>query len=546
MSFRSFIWALLACATLGLENKTHAQSAIVPDQLILQLNPDQSPANVLADLQLSFPEQPLHLEPLAPALGLFRLDGNPTGDLQQWLEHVQQNTSVRIAQYNHTLQRRLIPSDPSFPLQWGMNNTGGLGLEGADIDAPEAWDVSTGGMTLHGDTLVIAVIDDGFDRNHEDLMFWTNRGEIAGDGLDNDGNGYIDDVQGWNGTDGNAILPVAPHGTHVCGIAAALGDNGTGVTGVNWNLPILPVYADLEEDDVVAAYGYVHAMRALYDASNGTQGAYVVVTNSSFGLDFAQPEDFPIWCAMYDSLGALGILSPAATINAFVNVDVVGDVPTGCASEFMIAVTNTDNDDELHSAGFGPLSIDLGAPGTGVYSTTPGDNYGYNSGTSMATPHVAGTIALLYSAACTRLLDAYEADPSAIALRMKDYLLQGVTIVADLSDRTLSGGRLNINQSLMAMLDDYCRPEGLNGVPQPETFRLFPVPASDVLYVEMASSVAQIGDHWMLYDGIGRVVRSGIWPTDAQQKLEISVEGLPAGYYVFADSHGRSARLIKE
>lgn len=530
-----------------------AQSGIIPGQFILQLNGSPSADQFLSGLQRDYPQQDFSIHALGELLGLYRLEGQAVADGEEWLRILQQYPAVRVAQFNHRLERRLIPSDPSFPLQWGMFNSGGIGLSGADISAPEAWDITTGGKTVRGDTIVIAVIDDGFDLDHEDLWFWRNRLEIAGDGLDNDGNGYIDDVQGWNGTDGTPTLPERLHGTHVCGIAAALGNNGVGVTGVNWNAPILPVYADLEEDDVVAAYAYVHSMRRLYNQSGGSLGAYVVVTNSSFGLDFAQPEDFPIWCAMYDSLGTLGILSPAATINAMLNVDAIGDVPTTCASDFLIAVTNTDVQDELNGAGFGPLNIDLGAPGSGVYSTVPGNNYGYNSGTSMATPHVAGTVALLFAAACPELLDAYAEDPPGIALALRDFLLQGVDTVPDLLDRTVSGGRLNIARSMNRMLDAWCRPNGLEATAMFPAYQLYPNPAWGSIYVErgLASGTASPGQSggqsgWVIYNTLGVVVRQGNWPlNDPDSRLEVSVQDLPAGMYWFQPEPGMRALPVQ-
>jgi len=528
--------------------QTLEAESIIRGQYLLQLQPGQQAAAVLTSLQASYPEEPIALKPLAPALGLYRLDLAPESDPGIWLTRLQALPGLQTVQVNHKLQKRLIPSDPNFPLQWGMNNLGGLGMAGADIDAPEAWDISTGGVSALGDTIVIAVVDDGFDLNHEDLWFWTNRSEIPGDSTDNDNNGYLDDYQGWNASDQSPDLPSVLHGTHVCGIAAALGNNGVGVTGVNWNTPILPIFAELEEDDVVAAYGYIHAMRKRYDASGGAEGAFVVVTNSSFGLDFAQPEDFPIWCAMYDSLGALGILSPAATINAFQNVDIIGDVPTTCSSPYMIAVTNTDNDDELHGAGFGAENIDLGAPGTGVYSTSPGNAYTYNTGTSMATPHVAGTIALLYAAACPRFLEDYRIDPAGMALLIRQYLLDGVTPVDDLALRSVSGGRLNIHQAMLALLDGYCRPDGLEQTPAiSDTPRLYPNPlaAGGTLYVEGPATLSAASPSepqtWSLCDAQGRPLKSGNWTRDAL--LALPLENLTPGLYFF-ESAGTATPVL--
>ncbi|MBP8754784.1 MAG: S8 family serine peptidase, partial [Chitinophagales bacterium] len=215
--------------------------------------------------------------------------------------------------------RSTIPNDLSFPLQWNFYNDGTTGgIADADIDADEAWDITTGGLTALGDSIVIAVIDDGFDINHLDLNFWKNYNEIPSNGIDDDGNGYIDDFNGWNVLTETDVLDEYLHGTHVSGIAGAKGNNGFGVTGVNWDVKIMAVSIGLAvyESNALEAYAYVFDQRKLYDETNGEKGAFVVVTNSSFGIDYQLPEDYPIWCAMYDSLGRLGILNAAATINS--------------------------------------------------------------------------------------------------------------------------------------------------------------------------------------------------------------------------------------
>src|SRR5262249_49534599 len=162
--------------------------------------------------------------------------------------------------------------------------------------------------------------------------------------------------------------------------------------GVNWNVQLMPLKGVGTEDQTVEAYTYVLEMRKKYNDSNGASGAFVVATNSSFGVNYGQPSDYPLWCAMYDSLGKYGILNAAATTNSNVDVDVVGDIPTACPSEYLITVTNTTAADELYPAGYGVLTIDLGAPGASIYTTTPNNGYSTATGTSPATPHVAGAI----------------------------------------------------------------------------------------------------------------------------------------------------------
>lgn len=167
---------------------------------------------------------------------------------QNALDGVRANQDVTFAQLNHYITlRSTIPDDPRFGEQWALNNIGQTGgTADADIDGPEAWDIATGGVTTTGDQIVVAVIDNGFDLNHEDISFFKNEDEIPGNGVDDDGNGYIDDYDGWNAYSNTGNVPPDgqppyDHGTHVVGIAVAEGNNGIGVAGVNWDAKVLSV-----------------------------------------------------------------------------------------------------------------------------------------------------------------------------------------------------------------------------------------------------------------------------------------------------------------
>jgi hypothetical protein len=391
---------------------------------------------------------------------------------QDILTKLNGTASVKVAQYNHghIIHRNLVPNDSLFNLQWNMLNTA---TPGADISATEAWQLNHSNLTRLGDSIVIAIIDgaggdsssagpgyseSGFDIGHPDINFFVNHHEIPDNGIDDDSNGYVDDYRGWNvftHTD-DIYSPGGgsdDHPTHVSGIAAARGDNTIGVAGVCWGAKILGVVgASNYESDVVKAYDYVVEMRKLYNQTGGARGAFIVATNSSFGVGNygADPDSFPIWCALYDTMGHYGILSAVAVPDDSVNVNVVNDVPSGCPSRWMIAVTNTNRTDGLNSqAGYGPTTVDIGAPGTGIISCFPDSSYAYDAGTSMSSPHLAGAVAALFANACPALIQAYYSAPDSIALLVRDYIYQSVDPLSALHNITTTGGRLNLYHAFL-------------------------------------------------------------------------------------------------
>jgi len=342
--------------------------------------------------------------------------------------------------------RGITPNDQLYPRQWNMDI----------INMPDVWEITTGGQTSNGNEIVVAVIDDGFQKDHIDLRdnLWTNLGETPNDGIDNDGNGVIDDYQGYNvDTDNDDIIPLS-HGTRVAGIIGSKGDNEEGVTGINWNVRILPISGVGFIPEVIKSMDYIIRMKELYLSSNGTRGANILVSNLSLGKDRSFPENHPDWCDLYDAAGAVGILSVAAVPNEFYNVDVEGDLPSLCQSDFLITTTNTSIDDErVPESAVGPLNVDLGAPGENVTSTTLNNEYQTISGTSGSSPHVAGLAALLFSS-CDKLSDLTMSDPPAAALVVKDVLLGGVVQKTSL-ENTLSKGRLDALGSFLK-LEEYC------------------------------------------------------------------------------------------
>lgn len=398
---------------------------------------------------------------LSKPMSIYLLTFNPDAiDEHTMLDAAKRHPAVSLAQLNHYVTlRETVPNDPQFDSQWHHVNDGsGSATADADIDSDEAWDITTGGTTATGDEIVICVIEGG-NLEHPDLIgnAWVNTQEIPDNGIDDDGNGYIDDVDGWNVSSNNDEgVFQGGHGTQVMGMIGAKGDNNLGVVGANWNVKIMSVAGESAQSEasVVEAYTYPLVMRQLYTSSGGTQGAFVVATNASWGLDNADPDNSPIWCAVYETLGENGILNCGATTNNNVNIDVNGDVPTACPSPYMVSVTATNNQDVRTFSGYGVVNVDVGAPGDNIFTTSGSDGYGSTSGTSFASPLTAGVIGLLYSTPCGSLAQIAMANPQLGADMVLEALYEGVDVIPNLIGEVATGGRINAYNSIVYLLDN--------------------------------------------------------------------------------------------
>ncbi len=364
---------------------------------------------------------------------------------EQLLATMRTDKRIEAVQNNHLFE----PRQQTFPddnVRWAHHHWFG----DADIDMPEAWTIATGasGTNALGDEIVLAIIDGGFaTSNHADHNYWVNTNEIANNGIDDDGNGYVDDYLGWNAVDNNGNIPDSPgHGHAVASWAGNIGNNGTGNAGVMWNVKLMRVLVlggaagGNNEASTIAATDYVINERTIYDNTNGADGAFIVATNNSYGINGDNTTN-PLWCAVYDALGTLGIISCGATTNADVNVDIIGDLPTSCPSDYLISVCNTNYDDTRNPSGHSTTHIDLGSP---------------NYSTSEATPNVTGTIGLMHAAMCSAYATEYKNNPAAVALELKNLILNAVDPLPGLQGYTVTGGRLNTFTTLAHMLSTEC------------------------------------------------------------------------------------------
>ncbi len=348
-------------------------------------------------------------------------------DKEQTLVELNANPFVEYAEPDYyRYAKTIIPNDARFSDLWGLYNTGqNNGTPDADIDAPEAWDLTTGSPDV-----VVAVIDSGVDYDHEDLKanMWRNPGEILGNGIDDDGNGYIDDYYGIDAID-NSGDPMDDdgHGTHASGSIAAVGNNGIGVTGVCWNCRIMALRF-LSKDGGGSISDEIECIQ--YAVNQGVK----IVSGSFGGYDSSQSEKNAI-----DAARNSGVLFLFAVGNDGENNEIKTHYPSGYDSENIIAVGVSDRDDRLVSwSDYGITTVDIAAPGENILSTVLNNGYQSESGTSMAAPHVAGLAALLKS---------YNSGLS--WLDIKNLILNNGDKIPTAEGKLVTGSRINAYKALM-------------------------------------------------------------------------------------------------
>ncbi len=407
-------------------------------------------------------------------------------------------------QYNYISRlRETIPNDRLFSSQWYLQNTGQTsGTIGADIKITKAWDITTGGKTAQNDEIVIALIDDGISIAHPDLKpnLWLNKNEIPNNGIDDDGNGYVDDYQGWNTINNTDSIDVGYHGTEIAGVMGAAGNNNAGIAGINWRVKIMTVVTDGTDASIIAAYAYVLKQRQLYNDTHGARGAFVVATNSSFGR-YGFYNSAQMWCDFYDKLGAAGILSVGATDNANRNVDTDkdGDIPSLCPSDYLIMVTSTDDNDlKVGTAAYGVKNIDVGAPGYSILTTAINSSYSNPIGTSVACPMVTGLLGLAYSVPNSAFIERAKNNPAQAALYLKNVLLRNVDTLANLKCKVLTGGRINAFKTINCInnncndtfIKTNCITDAVTDISSGDLeIKIYPNPTTDFFTLEFADNL---------------------------------------------------------
>jgi hypothetical protein len=363
--------------------------------------------------------------------------------IEQAIQHLQNNPAIEHAEPNWIFHTNAVSNDPYYTqgYLWGAYGDGTSPANVFGSQAGEAWALNRTGSY----SVAVGIVDEGIDFNHPDLAanIWTNPGEIVGDGIDNDGNGYIDDIHGWDFYsndntvyDGSSADTVDHHGTHVAGTIGAVGGNGQGVAGMAWQTKMISTKFMGPDggylSSVVKALDYLTTLKTKY-------GVNIVASNNSWsGGGYSST----LQSAIVRGASA-GILFIAAAGNASNNNDSSPSYPpayntaSSAGYDAVISVAAIDQSGNLAwFSNYGATTVDLAAPGVGIYSTLPGNTYGGYSGTSMAAPHVTGA-AVLYAAA----------NPGASASTIRNAILASAqaTPTASLAGKTVTGGRLNIS-----------------------------------------------------------------------------------------------------
>ncbi|MHC4110777.1 MAG: S8 family serine peptidase [Planctomycetota bacterium] len=369
---------------------------------------------------------------IVPELCLIRLPEGMT--VEEGIRLLSESNDVLYVEPNYEVKAlSVIPDDPMFDSLWNMHNTGQTGgTADADIDAPEAWDITTIGDS----EVIVAVIDTGVDYQHPDLAanMWVNEAEFDGTaGIDDDNNGYVDDIYGYDFYNYDADpIDDAGHGSHVSGTIGAVSNNGVGVAGVCWNVKIMAL-------KFLGSGGSGWSSDAISCIQYATLKGARVMNNSWGGGGYNSALEDAIRAA-----GDAGVLFIASAGNGWSNDnDMFPHYPSSYDLDNVIAVLSTDYDDRLSDhSNFGITSVDIGAPGgdsgNKILSCDMDGGYTSKYGTSMAAPHVSGACALVWSVC-----------PMLPHMEVKDLIMRTVDPLPMLAGSCVSGGRLNLHRAVL-------------------------------------------------------------------------------------------------
>ena len=411
---RPILYGLLCCLLVPGLSSAQPSLQSADKELLVKFSRDISPEEARRDLNAAGVQSTHYVAALR--LHHCRIVSNQ--DVASAVQTCQAHAEVEYAEPNYIYTASALPDDPRFAEQWSLHDE-----DSADIDAPEAWQVTTGARRI-----IVAVIDTGIDTRHPDLSdnIWRNPGETGdgreSNGIDDDDNGYIDDVQGWNFfADDNNVFDDNGHGTHVAGIIGARGNNGLGISGVAWETSLLPLKF-LNRNGAGSASDAIAAI--LYAAANGAR----IINASWGGPSYSQALSDAIEYARMHK-----VLVVTAAGNESRDNDRRPTYPAGYDIDNVLSVASSDRNDELAEySNFGTTTVDLAAPGSAILSTVPNNDYRLMSGTSMAAPHVSGVAALL----ATQF-------PSLHYRQTMIRLVGGAEPLQSLAQKTRSGGRLN-------------------------------------------------------------------------------------------------------
>lgn len=533
---------------LSVSSIAQSQFQTESPQLLIRLKAKANPDEIFVKYQ-SNARQGISIKSIRKVSNIFNIYTLQSNNNQRLMQSLKKDSEVIKVGYDEPLiYRSTTPNDVDYGKQWNMPN----------VQADLVWDETTGGQTINGEKIVIGILEKGIESDHIDLRenIWENQAEIPDNGIDDDENGYTDDYFGLNLQDlTDKHTPITregqktAHGTQVAGVIGAKGNNGIGVTGINWEIDLL-LFSKVDfASNVIEAHEYAYNLRKRFNETQGESGAFIVALNHSFGWS-GRPENFNMgveMCEMMELLGQVGILSVASTYNEEVDVEAEGDVLPNCPSDFVVGVTSTnERNEKVKSSGYGNISIDLAAPGERIFTLNLDNGYSVVSGTSLASPMVAGAIGLLYSLPCERLVEDAISNPATTAKFMKEVILGNTQPIASNNARTVTNGRLDAFGAMKGV-ELYCdRPK----IKDFKILKLYPNPVSEELILTFET--LDFEPHQLIITNtLGQIIRQKlIQPSRFEDNiLTEDVRNLPVGIYFVSIKRRKNItteRFLKE